>query len=186
MHRDIKPSNILLESKHKIVLSDFGLAKEYEVQDLCSTICGSPLYMAPELLYHKNYSPNCDIWSIGIVLYEMLFNKVPFLANSIESLKKKIIIKCDIPNNISEPCRNLLEKLLIHDSNKRITWNELFQHKWILSSDSLDNILNNTSKEKYNKHKVEQEKDIHIYKYINPYFFSDESSDIFVVDDLYM
>jgi len=135
MHRDIKPSNILLSEDYVLKLSDFGLAKQYQdSSELASTICGSPLYMAPELLHQKKYSTTCDVWSLGIVLYEMLFQKVPFEANTFQELKTNIqkSIRLDSNmNHISAPCRDLLFRILTQKEEERITWVELFRHPWI-------------------------------------------------------
>ena len=132
MHRDIKPTNILISSNNKLKLSDFGLAKRYQKPSLLSeTICGSPLYMAPELLFQKQYTNTCDVWSLGIVLYEMLFKNVPFEANTLPELKKKLIHNSLEITNITENCKDLLRRLLEKDERNRISWEELFNHEWL-------------------------------------------------------
>tara|TARA_B110000285_G_scaffold94056_1_gene107465 strand:- start:2518 stop:3267 length:750 start_codon:yes stop_codon:yes gene_type:complete len=134
MHRDIKPSNILLAKDGSLRLSDFGLAKQYQTSSsLSSTICGSPLYMAPELLYNEKYTTTCDVWSLGIVLYEMLFQRVPYQADSLCELKTKLDEETSlhIPDEISPLCSDLLQKLLTKKESKRIRWRELFSHPWL-------------------------------------------------------
>lgn len=96
IHRDIKPSNILIKDEKYLKLADFGSARRLYEQDLASTICGSPLYMAPEVLRMHclipggdNYDAKADLWSIGAVFYEICYNAPPFKArNHIELLKK--------------------------------------------------------------------------------------------------
>lgn len=78
MHRDLKPSNILLHNG-KIKLGDFGFCKGLESQrDLAQTMLGSPIYMAPEVLKGEIYTIKADIWSLGVVTYEMTFGFCPF------------------------------------------------------------------------------------------------------------
>ncbi|KAJ1968928.1 Serine/threonine-protein kinase [Dispira parvispora] len=104
IHRDIKPQNLLLcpPSPHYVVgaseavqvypnlkVADFGFARSLPSQDLAETLCGSPLYMAPEILDYQKYSAKADLWSTGAVLYEMITGRPPFrAANHIDLLRK--------------------------------------------------------------------------------------------------
>lgn len=86
MHRDLKPSNIMLHNG-TIRLGDFGFCKSLESQrDLAQTMLGSPIYMAPEVLRGEIYTVKADIWSLGVVVYEMAFGFCPFQENSIARL----------------------------------------------------------------------------------------------------
>ena len=87
--------------------------------------------MAPELLFQKQYTNTCDVWSLGIVLYEMLFKNVPFEANTLPELKKKLIHNSLEITNITENCKDLLRRLLEKDERNRISWEELFNHEWL-------------------------------------------------------
>lgn len=89
MHRDFKLPNIL---KHNgiIKIADFGFSKMLGETNYATTMLGSPLNMAPEILAGKEYTNKADIWSIGICFYEMLFGKNPYTAKSIVELLKKI------------------------------------------------------------------------------------------------
>lgn len=140
IHRDIKPKNILLTDNRRILkIADFGFAKRFEEQSLHETICGSPLYMAPEIMKDKMYTNKTDLWSIGMILYEMLYGLHPYgMCKTIPELKNKISVsQIDIPpqntknKDVSEPCLSLLKCLLQKEANNRITWNEFFEHPWV-------------------------------------------------------
>lgn len=84
MHRDLKPDNIFF-SEGKVKLGDFGFCKMLEM-NMAQTMLGSPIYMAPEILKEEIYTLKADIWSLGVVLFEMLFGYCPFESSSISQL----------------------------------------------------------------------------------------------------
>ena len=129
LHRDIKPQNILI-CNNNIKISDFGLAKSFEKTELITTFCGSPLYMAPEIIKNKCYTNISDIWSLGVVLYELLIKKHPYNCDT-----KDILWTMAFNNtfNINFEVlhinyKDILTKLLVYDYNERITWEELFNY----------------------------------------------------------
>lgn len=86
IHRDIKPQNVLIH-KHTVKITDFGFAKSLEkAEDLHSTFCGSPLYMSPEILRRQNYSAQSDLWSLGVLLYELMVKEHPYLVHTTQQL----------------------------------------------------------------------------------------------------
>ena len=91
VYRDLKPENILLDSKGHVKLTDFGLSKILEEEDdKAFTICGTPQYLAPEILNKKGYNKAVDWWSLGCVMYEMLTGKIPFPIKKGVKLNMKI------------------------------------------------------------------------------------------------
>ena len=131
LHRDIKPQNILINN-YTIKICDFGFAKDIKDTDLLNTFCGSPLYMAPEMLIHREYSSKSDVWSLGVIIYEIIFKHHPYLVKNQIELFKKIKDPKDIyiePNVLYD----LLSQILIKDPTKRISWKILFMTDWVNS-----------------------------------------------------
>lgn len=140
MHRDIKPKNILLTNKRRVLkIADFGFAKKCDKRSLYDTICGSPLYMAPEIMNNNMYNNQTDLWSTGMILYEMLYGNHPFhncktMHELKDTLSNEII---EIPpsntknKDVSIHCISLLQKLLEKKVNNRISWDDFFEHPWI-------------------------------------------------------
>jgi serine/threonine protein kinase len=89
--RDLKPENIFVKNG-VLKIGDFGFAKNEEGQDLMSTIVGSPAYMAPQILVKRKYNYKCDIWSLGVLAFEMLTGNLPFVFKSqnLEDMYKDI------------------------------------------------------------------------------------------------
>jgi serine/threonine protein kinase len=140
IHRDIKPRNILLTNKRKVLkIADFGFAKQsHKSINMYDTMCGSPLYMAPEIMERVSYNKQTDLWSIGIILYEMLYGIHPLeqcknissLKNTISTQQIPIPPKNNTNKSVSRECLSLLEMLIQKDVNNRITWEDFFDHSW--------------------------------------------------------
>ena len=130
MHRDLKPDNIFFHNGI-IKLGDFGFCKNLNSADqMARTMLGSPIYMAPEVLRGEIYSNKADIWSLGVVLYEMLFGHCPFQSNSIAKLIEVLNTKqLEFPGTVSIFLKDLIMKMLTKDSAKRVGWMEMFQIK---------------------------------------------------------
>ena len=130
MHRDFKLANIL---KHNgmIKIADFGFAKLLGNDYLASTILGSPLNMAPEVLEGRPYDNKADIWSVGTCFYELIVGKPPYTAKNIQELIQNIKNKpLRFPPGvkISPVVEEVIRGMLVVDSNKRIDWEQLFNH----------------------------------------------------------
>lgn len=145
-HRDLKPQNILLTKDYTIKISDFGLAKTCESDTLLDTICGSPMYMAPEIMKYKKYDTKADLWSLGVIFYQMLTGKTPYTARSHSELMNNIenqdviFPKCIC---VTKEGLDLLLKLLQKKSDERMTWEELFKHTW-LNDENIEHLFQTT------------------------------------------
>ena len=136
VHRDLKPQNILLSSDYRTLkITDFNFARELYENDLAQTLCGSPLYMAPEIIEKQHYSIKSDLWSVGMILYEMVYGNNPYFdaCNVIDLLQKIKERSIQYSDRVSPECNNLLSSLLERDPEKRITWKDFFIHNWLQS-----------------------------------------------------
>ncbi|KAL6001882.1 CBL-interacting serine/threonine-protein kinase 21 [Asimina triloba] len=131
-HRDLKPENLLLDVKGNLKVSDFGLSGLRKPGDLLSTTCGSPSYVAPEVIANKSYDGSAsDIWSCGVVLFELLAGYLPFEDRSITSLYRKIsTADYTCPDWFTEGQRKLISRILEPQPTKRITVAEIIEDKW--------------------------------------------------------
>ncbi|XP_057442374.1 serine/threonine-protein kinase AtPK2/AtPK19-like [Lotus japonicus] len=139
MHRDLKPENILLDADGHVVLTDFGLAKQFDETARSNSLCGTLEYMAPEIVMGKGHDKAADWWSVGILLYEMLTGKPPFAGGNRQKIQLKIIKdKIKLPTFLSSEAHSLLKGLLQKDANKRLGGGpsgseEIKSHKWFKS-----------------------------------------------------
>ena len=139
-HRDIKPENILIDENNNIKLCDFGLCANVN-DGQRTTICGTYEYIAPEIIKEQPYDQSIDIWSLGILLYEMLHGYSPFrsLDNKNDEEYQKEIFKniMDYKYNIddklflSKECVDMIHKLLEFNCKNRIRIFEIFLHPWV-------------------------------------------------------
>ena len=131
VHRDLKVQNIFIKYTKRpefdVKLGDYGFSKELS-DDITFTRLGTPITMAPEILMNKAYTSKADLWSIGIIIYHLLFKDLPFKGRN-EAMILQNIRQRPIPQNPSDPLLNdLIHKLLVVDPKKRITWKEYFTH----------------------------------------------------------
>ncbi|KRX10021.1 Protein kinase-like domain [Pseudocohnilembus persalinus] len=144
IHRDLKPANILLHNGNANI-ADFGFGKISVINPACYqdiTVKGTPYYRSPQLLIEPNSANEntyvvatnkCDIWSLGIMLFEMLNGKKPWIANTITELLYNIRNQglTFLVDNISEQSVQLLNSMLQIEEENRISWEELYQHPFV-------------------------------------------------------
>jgi hypothetical protein len=133
LHRDMKPQNILVASNGNVKLCDFGFARAMSNQTLVLTsIKGTPLYMAPELVQEQPYNHTVDLWSLGVILYELFTGQPPFYTNSIYTLIQKIVKDPVVfPDNMSPSFKSFLKGLLNKKPQDRLSWPALLHHPFI-------------------------------------------------------
>ena len=119
IYRDLKPENILINKKGYLKLTDFGFAKLLE-NDKTYTLCGTPEYLAPEIILNKGHGKPVDWWTMGILLYEMLVGVDPFSDDDPMSIYQKIVKgKIHFPKDINKDAKSLIKHLLNSDTTKR-------------------------------------------------------------------
>ncbi|CAN1806242.1 CBL-interacting serine/threonine-protein kinase 1 [Linum perenne] len=134
-HRDLKPENVLMDAKGCIKISDFGLSalpRHLGKDGLLHTLCGSPNYVAPEVLLNKGYDgATCDIWSCGVILYVILTGFLPFDDRNITALYYKIVKgDVEIPKEMSSGAGNMIRRILDPNPVTRITMSGIKAHEW--------------------------------------------------------
>ena len=132
-HRDLKAENILIDKNYNIRLCDFGLSRAFtEDNPFLQTTCGSPCYIAPEIIREKPYTAAADIWSLGIILYSMLTCTLPFAGDNISQVLNNVVsLQVKMPNNISPEGQHLISRLLDKQPSTRITIEEIKMHPWM-------------------------------------------------------
>uniref|UniRef100_A0AAQ5YG99 non-specific serine/threonine protein kinase n=1 Tax=Amphiprion ocellaris TaxID=80972 RepID=A0AAQ5YG99_AMPOC len=150
IHRDLKPQNILLSyagrkksniSGIRIKIADFGFARYLQSNMMAATLCGSPMYMAPEVIMSQNYDAKADLWSIGTVIYQCLVGKPPFQANSPQDLRmfyeKNKNLQPIIPRETSAQLSDLLLGLLQRNQKDRMDFDTFFSHPFLEPSSTI-------------------------------------------------
>lgn len=149
LHRDIKPQNILLNKDQvsgeiTIKIADFGFAKAFDnlsEDSMTETLCGTPMYLSPEVVKTRKYTIPSDLWSVGVILYELFYHTTPFQRprNILELIRSIEQMRLVIPLNpkIDPAARDLLTSLLQPDPVKRCSWGNFFDHHWLGPSEEL-------------------------------------------------
>ena len=132
IHRDIKPENVLLTDTLAAKLTDFGWSNYIQEDEKRTTVCGTPIYLAPEIIKEKGHDEKVDIWCIGVLLFELATGSVPFPGNDIETLENNILkLKIQWPKDINLDIKNLIMKILKLDPKARISLSDMMQHHFI-------------------------------------------------------
>ncbi|KAK4578168.1 hypothetical protein RGQ29_028348 [Quercus rubra] len=140
IHRDLKPQNLLLtkgEVTPLLKIGDFGFARSLTPQGLADTLCGSPLYMAPEIIRNQKYDAKADLWSVGAILFQLVTGKPPFDGNSQLQLFQNILTSTELQfpqgalEELHPDCVDLCRSLLRQDPVQRLTFTEFFNHNFL-------------------------------------------------------
>lgn len=133
----MKPQNILISANGIVKLCDFGFARSMSTNTIVLTsIKGTPLYMAPELVQELPYNHTVDLWSLGVIIYELFVGTPPFYTNSIYTLIH-LIVKDPVkfPENMTPEFKSFLQGLLNKTPSERLSWPELLQHPFVRETD---------------------------------------------------
>ncbi|EGR31872.1 hypothetical protein IMG5_100210 [Ichthyophthirius multifiliis] len=133
IHRDIKLENILYDpNAQKVKLIDFGFSIAIVPGTMLNIFCGTPSYMAPEIVNKQDYSFSVDIWALGILLFKILNGKFPFKGKNDQDLYKKINeCKLDFESDVSLKSRLLIQSILKQNPDDRININQILENDWI-------------------------------------------------------
>lgn len=155
VHRDIKPENVLALNKTwplKVKLADFGLAdfvleNSFGEKSTCG-MYGTPFFVAPEVIRAETYTPAVDIWSLGVLAYNMLSGKLPFDGNNIKEVLRRVRTgKYSFPaaewDDISHDAKDFIRGLLELDPKKRLTAREALEHPWLTSTTISERAITN-------------------------------------------
>jgi len=140
-HRDLKPENLLTSMDgtiESIKIADFGFSKNFG-EDKLKTSCGSPGYVAPEVLTNEDYDNSVDMWSVGVIIYILLCGYPPFYADNAPALFKKIMeVKYDFDDpsweNVSAEAKDLIGHLLVKDPKSRYTAAQCASNPWVMQT----------------------------------------------------
>ena len=169
IHRDIKPENLLLFENNIVKLCDFGWC-------VClnggqrGTFCGTTEYMAPEMVNQKEYSKEIDIWSLGVLLYEMIHGHSPFIPKKAYFNEREVLENIKIHNlkfdkRISKECKELICHLLDQNRSKRYKIEDIFNSDFVkkyegkIDKDKEENFIKDIKKKNYNGENLVEEKD---------------------------
>ncbi|CAO1406076.1 unnamed protein product [Diamesa serratosioi] len=134
IHRDIKPENLLLGNDNQLKIADFGWSVHEPVSNR-TTICGTMDYLSPEMVKGEPHTKTVDVWSLGVLMFELLTGSAPFHdANHDITYKKIMKVDYKLPPHISKAATHLISKLLVFHPTLRMTLEQVSTHPWFLSN----------------------------------------------------
>ncbi|EAS07381.2 Serine/Threonine kinase domain protein (macronuclear) [Tetrahymena thermophila SB210] len=185
VHRDLKLDNILI-SQNCLKIADFGFAKSFDnTKEVTLTTLGTQTNMAPEVLEEKPYGMEVDVYSLGVLLYQLLYGYLPYRCDNYDDLKRNIKksiqnINFDDPSvKISKEMRNLLQRMICYDRRQRIRWDQIYQHELLQQDSQANSIVLPGSIMQMPNHKQEA---IDLYRKFKNLMITDENTELKEVD----
>jgi len=131
IHRDIKPENVLLDENSRAYLTDFGWSNYIQSFKRRTTVCGTPLYLPPEMVNETSHDENADIWCIGVLLFELSTGRVPFDGRDLETVKANILrLNIAWPREIDPEVKDLISQILRLNPKSRLSIEEILSHSF--------------------------------------------------------
>lgn len=131
VHRDIKPENVLLSDDGRLKLTDFGWSNYMTENEVRVTYCGTPVYLAPEMIKEIGHDMSLDIWCIGVLMFELLTGTIPFPGNNMNALADNILrTKIMWPKDIDFDAKDLISKILKPDPKDRLSLVDMLKHRF--------------------------------------------------------
>jgi len=157
VHRDLKPENLLLKSADndlEVALADFGLSKIVGQQMMMQTACGTPSYVAPEVLNASGYGKEVDMWSIGVITYILLCGFPPFYGDTVPEIFEQIMeANFDYPEeywgSVSKEAKDFVNKLLVVETSERLSAPQALNHPWLMGATGNAKTLNTGKMREY-------------------------------------
>ena len=129
IHRDIKPENVLLGSGMQAKLTDFGWSNYMQGEYKRTTVCGTPIYLAPEMINNTGHDEKVDIWCIGVLLFELMTGVQPWKGHDVNTVKMNIInLRINWPKNMDRKAGDLISKILRYNPSERISLENMLMH----------------------------------------------------------
>ena len=131
IHRDIKPENILIDDQMRAKLSDFGWSNYLKGDYKRTTLCGTPIYLAPEVVNNYGHDEKIDIWCVGVLMFELLTGMPPWKGEDVTTVKRNIIqLKINWPKNMDKDAKDLIGKILRYMPEERPSLRSILMHRF--------------------------------------------------------
>ena len=153
IHRDIKPENVLLDENSRAYLTDFGWSNYIQSFKRRTTVCGTPLYLPPEMVNETSHDEKADIWCIGVLLFELSTGRVPFDGRDLETVKANILrLNITWPREIDPEVKDLISQILRLNPKSRLSIEEILSHSFF--SKYFPNAVNELIKPDHQQNKI--------------------------------